>query len=197
MIGGIMGVTCERPLPTQHPPTSLPGIFSEFFSTRISSFRSDLDATCSMQGLSTRKMGLLFSRVTMTHKVLLFSLSTLSTEEVFALINNEASNKFCTLNPIPTRLLKSALHVFAPVITRIVNLFLSTSSFLSSLKHAIVTPLLKKPSLDREVLGNYRPVSNLSFLSKFIERAVNFPLMGHLDAHDLLPDRQSAYRKHY
>jgi hypothetical protein len=39
------------------------------------------------------------------------------------------------------------------------------------MKHAIVTPHLKKPSLDRNVLGNYRPVSNLSFLSKLIVRA--------------------------
>jgi hypothetical protein len=65
------------------------------------------------------------------------------------------------------------------------------------MKHAVVTPHLKKPSLDRNVLGNYRPVSNLSFLSKLIERAMNSQLIDHLDKHELLPDRQSAYRKCY
>ena len=51
MIGVIMGVTYERPLPTKHPPTLLPDIFSDFFSTKTSSIRSDLDASCVMQGL--------------------------------------------------------------------------------------------------------------------------------------------------
>ena len=37
-------------------------------------------------------------------------------------------------------------------------------------KTAIVKPLLKKPSLDHNNLKNYRPVSNLSFLSKLWEK---------------------------
>ena len=40
----------------------------------------------------------------------------------------------------------------------------------STLKIALVEPLLKEQSLDPEVLNNYRPVSNLPFLSKVIER---------------------------
>jgi hypothetical protein len=87
------------------------------------------------------------------------------------------------------------LNVLAPASTRIVNLSLSIPSFPSSLKHAIFTPLLKKPSLDHEVLGNYRLVSHRFFLSKLVEKAVNFQLMRYLDANDLLPDRQSANRK--
>jgi len=62
-------------------------------------------------------------------------------------------------------------------------------------KHAIVTPLLKKPGLDTADMGNYRPVSNLSFLSKLIERAVATQLNDYLVANDLLPRHQSAYRK--
>ncbi len=40
------------------------------------------------------------------------------------------------------------------------------------MKLALVTPLLKKPSMDPEVLGNFRPISNLPFLSKLLERVV-------------------------
>ena len=40
-------------------------------------------------------------------------------------------------------------------------------------------------------------MSNLSFLSKLIERAVNSHLIDHLDRHELLPDRQSGYRRCY
>jgi len=47
-------------------------------------------------------------------------------------------------------------------------------------------PLLKKPSLDANELKNYRPVSNLSFLSKVIERVVAEQFVKHLQGNDLL-----------
>ncbi|XP_031551055.1 uncharacterized protein LOC116288408 [Actinia tenebrosa] len=37
------------------------------------------------------------------------------------------------------------------------------------LKKAVVTLLLKKPHLDHEIISNFRPVSNLTFLSKVID----------------------------
>ena len=58
--------------------------------------------------------------------------------------------------------------------------------------HAIVTPLLKKPVLDAANMANYRPVSNLSFISKVVERAVAVQLNEYL-----LPCYQSAYRKNH
>ena len=83
-------------------------------------------------------------------------------------------------------------------ITDIINLSLSTGAFPSSLKHGIITPLLKKkPILDRYVLSNFRPVSNLSFLSKLIERAVLMLLIEHLSKFSLLPVHQSAYRANH
>ena len=64
-------------------------------------------------------------------------------------------------------------------------------------KHAIITPLIKKSTLDTSVLKNYRPVSNLTFMSKMIERIVADRLLRYLHEHDLLPHRQSAYRRHH
>ena len=49
-----------------------------------------------------------------------------------------------------------------------------------SCKSSIVIPLIKKPGLDREMLKNYRPVSNLSFLSKVIEKVISIRILGHL-----------------
>jgi len=62
-------------------------------------------------------------------------------------------------------------------------------------KHAIITPLLKKPSLDTADMKNYCLVSNLSFMSKLIERVVANQLNVYLSANDLLLRFQSAYRK--
>ena len=69
------------------------------------------------------------------------------------------------------------------------------STFPSSFKKSIIVPLLKKPSLDAEVLKHYRPVSNLAFISKIIEKAVVLQLNDHLSTKNLFETYQSAYRR--
>ncbi|KAI0238381.1 hypothetical protein LSAT2_010939 [Lamellibrachia satsuma] len=63
------------------------------------------------------------------------------------------------------------------------------------LKHAIVRPSLKKPSLDKDILSNYRPVSNLTQLSKVIEKVVALRIMTHVSDQQMVECFQSAYRK--
>ena len=55
-------------------------------------------------------------------------------------------------------------------------------------------PLIKKPSLDQEMLKNYRPVSNLSFLSKVIEKVISIRILGHILYNNIVDSFQSAYR---
>ena len=73
---------------------------------------------------------------------------------------------------MPTYLLKQCLNNVLPVITAIVNKSLIEMSVPTAFKQAIVGPLLKKPRLDMNNLKNYRPVSNLPFVSKIIEKVV-------------------------
>ena len=75
------------------------------------------------------------------------------------------------------------------------NTSLSCAEFPKELKRAFLTPLIKKIILDAEILKNYRPVSNLSFLSKLIERIVCVQLVNHLDKNGLYEVFQSAYRQ--
>ena len=86
----------------------------------------------------------------------------------------------------------SALLAF---ITQAVNVSMKLGTFPVQLKHALVKPLLKKPSLDNNVLKNYRPVSNLPFLSKIFEKTVCNRLIEHIDKNQLYEPLQSAYRK--
>lgn len=72
---------------------------------------------------------------------------------------------------------------------------MQTGIFPSSHKHAIVLPRIKKTTLDPDSLTSYRPISNLSFISKVVERVVARRLMSHITTHSLLPSRQSAYRR--
>ena len=64
----------------------------------------------------------------------------------------------------------------------------------TDLKTAIVKPLLKKPSLDKNLLKNYRPISNLPFLSKILEKVVLHKLLSHLQENNLSNPFQSAYQ---
>ena len=100
-------------------------------------------------------------------------------------------------NAIPTWLLKLCLNELLPCITYIVNLSLSSSDIPSELKLALVIPLIKKLLLDPEILKNFRPVSNLTFISKLIERVVALRLTKHLSDNNLHEVLQSAYRQYH
>ena len=65
------------------------------------------------------------------------------------------------------------------------------------LKQALVTPILKKQGLDANDLRNFRPIWNLPFVSKILERVVLLQLQSHLCANSLLEIRQSTYRKYH
>jgi hypothetical protein len=101
------------------------------------------------------------------------------------------------LDPIPAGLLYECLDEIVPIITGIINQSLITGIVPASFKEAVVTPLLKKANLDPHMMENYRPVSNLPFVSKILEKVVHHQLLDHLNQHDLLEPFQSAYKVHH
>ena len=88
------------------------------------------------------------------------------TDEFFLTIINSASAKSCKLDPIPTTLLYEKLYILMPTITNISNTSLTTGIVRRDLKTAVVKPLLKKPSLDKYLLKNYRPFLTFHFCPK-------------------------------
>ena len=86
--------------------------------------------------------------------------------------------------------------------TNIINTSLTTGIVPRDLKTAVVKPLLKNPSFDKNLLKNYRPISNLPFLSKILEKVVLHKLLSHklhkllshLQENNLSNLFQSAYR---
>ena len=103
--------------------------------------------------------------------------------------------KSSDLDPLPTGLVKDCIDVLVTPIVSIVNLLLSEGCFLTHFKSALVSPLLKKPTLNRDDMKNYQPVSNLSFLSKILEKVVASRLNSHIHSSYTSNDYQSAYRK--
>ena len=67
--------------------------------------------------------------------------------------------------------------------------------FSKQFKSALVKPLLNKSNLDPNDLKNYRPILNLSFLSKLIKHLIAARVSLHLSSHNLISKLQSAYRK--
>ena len=102
----------------------------------------------------------------------------------------------CIIGPCNTTFLLKFKETILDANTTIANQSLTTGEFLDEWKIAAVRPLIKGPNLDSE-LKNYRPISNLSFLSKIIEKAAQSQLQKHFDQQSLLPNHQSAYRQHY
>ena len=83
-------------------------------------------------------------------------------------------------DPLPASLYKSSLEILLPYILDLVNLSL-LSGDMSGLKESTISPILKKLSLDSEVKVNFRPIFNLQFLSKSIEKVVLKQLTDHMD----------------
>jgi hypothetical protein len=178
--------THETPLPSHQNDQVLANEFGEFFTAKIETIRNNIDKTEGEITLEPEE-----PRFTTP----LFEFKLLSLDDTKKLIKSSKS-KHCSIDPIPTWLLKDSLDEVLPVITEIINLSLSTGNVPEVLKQAIIKPLLKKRELDL-TYTNYRPVSNLSYLSKLIEKAVAMQLTEHLKVNKLLDNYQSAYRKYH
>ena len=68
---------------------------------------------------------------------------------------------------------------------------------MEGVKSALLVPLLKNASLDSSSLKSYRPVSNLAFIGKVIEKVVQKRLEKHLQENNLDIPLQSAYKKNH
>ena len=104
--------------------------------------------------------------------------------------------KSCESDAVPTSLLKEILLAVAPSLAKIINISLEHDIFAVTWKVAIIRPLLKKVGLVL-ISSNYRPVSNLVFLSKVLDKVVLEQFTTYCDTHKLIPDYQSAYRKNF
>ena len=170
-------------LPDHSSITSLANTFSSFFINKISIIRSSFSSgSCSnvLTPPSTRDV--------------LHNLYHVTDAEVRRLVLS-APCKSSDLDPLPTGLVKDCIDVLVTPIMSIVNLSLSEGCLPTHSKSALVSPLLIKPTLNRDDMKNYRPVSYLSFRSKILEKVVASRLNSHINSSHTSNDYQSAYRK--
>ena len=185
----LLGKTKKTSLPTTVDPTLLPNMFAEHFRNKIAAIYHSLALVGlpqSTEAQSTQSQEA-FSGTPLT------AFTPVSEECVKKLILATAP-KSCELDPIPTKLLFQHIDQLSPTITHIMNASIVSGSVPTEFKRALVKPLLKKPNLDPNDLKNYRPISNLPFLSKILERLILQQLFAHISSHNLLSIHQSAYR---
>ena len=103
-----------------------------------------------------------------------------------------APAKSCKLDPIPASLLKVHIEFLAPIISNIANSSFEAGIFSDELKYALLHPFHKHPSL-KLVFGNFRPVSNLSYLGKIIEGLACRQIVQYTHSTGQMEDCQSAY----
>ena len=182
----------NEPLPL--PPTcdtkKLADDFNQFFTEKMDKIMAGL------QPIETHPIDPKYIEAVNESPIMLSTYKKNSLEDTKRLIHT-AATKSCEIDPIPTVLLKEHINIVAPTIRDIINLSLMSGTMPLQMKEALVRPLLKKPNLDLLQFKNYQPISNLTFISKLVERAVCEQLMDHAHKTGKLEDLQLAYRSDY
>ena len=170
-------------LPLSTNDYQLANDFGKFFAQKIADIRS----------VNTNQI-FLHINATSTLTASCFSeFNLLSESEVFDQITASSKKSF-PLDPIRTKLLNECVDVLLPPIAKIIILSLDSGYFPRTWKCPLVRPLLKKDGLP-PVFKNFRPVSNLAFISKLVETVVAKQLQHYLNCNNLFLVFQSAYRQ--
>ena len=177
---GLMGKVKSNQLPLTEDDKALANDFANYFISKIETIRKDLSQAPSY--IPSRSVNSSFT-----------TFNDVDKDTVLKLLQTSKPTT-CETDPIPSKLLKINADVTADLITRIINQSIHQSTFCNSWKQATVKPLLKKSGLDLE-LNNYRPVSNLSYISKIAEKVVISQLNNYLSQHKLHSKHQSAYKQ--
>ena len=127
----------------------------------------------------------------------IFSGFELCSQEDLRKIIKSSPSKTCDLDPAPTFLVKDHIDVMLPFLTKLCNATILEGGLPQSQRTAIVVPRLKGAGLDPADVKSHRPISNLSFMSKVIEKVIFHQLVVYLDSNNLVPKYQSGFRKHH
>jgi len=100
----------------------------------------------------------------------------LTTDDVINAVRR-LPDKSSAADPLPTTVLIQVIDLLSPFITELFSRLLATGRFPAGIHQAFITLIVKKPGLDAVDASSYRPISNLSALSKLQECLVVRQLM--------------------
>ena len=158
----LMGRT-EKLQPPCNSSEDLANLFADYFERKIGTIRADLDLRRPIHQDP-------FPDACFEHSKVLFRQFTPVSEMQLEKLVTKFSCKSRDLDPIPATVLKECLLDLIPVITKLVNISITDVVVPSSLKNASLSPRLKKTNLNHEEFSSFHPISNLSFISKCVEK---------------------------
>ena len=183
----LLGKNKDVQLPAHDNEVDLCNEFEQFFYDKVYNIRNDISTH-----LSNDKPYIVNNAFQSRERLSDFSI--LPDNDIYDIFNS-LNNKYCKLDPISAKLFKQCLPYLLPYVKYIMNSSLQSGTVPSRFKEALVKPKIKGNNLDQDLLHNFRPLSNLSYLSKGLERCVLKQLVCHLDNNNLFGEFQSAYRK--
>ena len=169
-------------LPTIYPSADLPSVFIKHSTNKVEKPTANIASEHVTSTLVTGTTAATFSSF---EKV-----SQLTVKECI-LISAPMS---CELDPIPSKLLIECLDSILPSLTDLFNSSLVSGICPQCIKSALVTSILKKRCFYHNYLNNYRPVSNLCFIAKILEKLIISQASSNINSHNLCNTCQSAYR---
>ena len=180
--------TAGTTLPDSNNNQNLCDDFAKFFSDKITLIRENIQRR--VQDVDSSGCE---DTARSTVQYTLGELAPTTEAELIRILTN-SSDKTCCLDAIPTNLIKKSASLHTPYLVAIVNNSFKEGLFPCALRTAVVRPLLKKDNLDRNTMNNYRPISNIPFISKLLEKVAVSRLVEHLSKNNLMEEYQSAYR---
>ena len=173
-------------LPPSESLQSVVDEFNQYFTDKINLIRSNFPDSSH----EVNNSGEIFSA-----EQKLTEFKSVTVEDIRSILK-DSGIKTSSIDPLPSTILEEDIDSWLPLICNLVNTSIKTGS-IEGAKLAHLSPLIKGQSLDSSDLKNYRPISNLSFIGKLIERVVLKQLTEHLDANNLNIPNQSGYKKHH
>ena len=181
----LVGNNIDPVYPSSDSDTTLANEFASHYTNKAKKIRNEIES----------KRSLIIDPVLVSPNYDVSSLHSfdLATDAEISEIIKKQGVKCSFSDPMPEYLLKCNKDIFIPVWTYLVNLSLQKGS-MECLKHADIVPILKEHGLDTEIHNHFRPVSQLQFIGKLIERVVHKRLIKHLSKNNLNIPNQYGYK---
>lgn len=189
ILRNLTGTKKEKTFPTSKGQDLVAEDMADFYNEKISKIRNDITDNASQHR----------SKSTSNYTINDFSFTkfTAITIEELEKCVSEMKNKTSQSDPAPTWLVKKSMELLKHILLHIVNSSLRENIFPEELKNALITPVIKDERKSSEEYKNYRPVSNMKFLSKLLEKFMYSQLNRFIEENALHAEFQSAYRQQH
>ena len=189
MLKKLTGCTREKVIPTFHNEKTIAEEMADFYTEKITRIRDEVQSN-STNYISHPSRG----RLQIGKEFAMFqAISMENLKEIMSTMKSKTSRS----DPIPTSIVKQGMALLQHVLLHIINSCLEQNYFPDLLKKALVTPVIKDESKNADDFKNYRPVSNLEFLEKLIEKVMYVQLNDYIEDELLHAKHQSSYRKYH